>query len=343
MTAPHRPDDRAATGSEPDDDRFPELLTRPPARTDTALAAHIDEKVAHQALAAGFDTHRARALASARFGHLAVMVFPNCDDVAQLTAAACWMSAIAAVDDVCDDEDAAGVPAHAGAYLTLALAALDPAHLTEPHESGLRRELGRRPYLRHLGASFTLLGRHATPGQLARIRAETTTVFTAQQAPISWRTAGIRPPVWEFLAARQADGFGPALALTDLMGGYELGPGHYEHPGVRRALRLANLAMVIVNDLYSQGKDAPGAVTLPALIAHERGYSRAEAISAACRAHNTAVREFDEACRTLRTALPDLMVARFLDGLRAWIAGARAWHAFSARYPLPRQASATGA
>ena len=53
------------------------------------------------------------------------------------------------------------------------------------------------------------VARVASPAQLGRVRHETVAMFVTMSGEAGWRIEGTIPPVWDYLAARQANSFLP--------------------------------------------------------------------------------------------------------------------------------------
>jgi 2-methylisoborneol synthase len=121
------------------------------------------------------------------------------------------------------------------------------------------------------------------------------------------------------------------MVLVDAVAGYELPYGEFADPRVRRAFTMAGSASVIVNDLYSMGKEDPTDFSLPRLIASEDQCSLEEAVDRTVEIHNELMHTFEaEAAALAAAGSPELR--RFLAGTWAWLGGSREWHAGSARY-----------
>jgi 2-methylisoborneol synthase len=130
---------------------------------------------------------------------------------------------------------------------------------------------------------------------------------------------------------RHENSFVPCMVLVDAVAGYELPQGEFADPRVRRAFTMAGTASVIVNDLYSMGKEDPTDFSLPRLIAAEDQCSPEEAVDRTVEIHNELMHTFEaEAAALAFTGSPELR--RFLASTWAWLGGSREWHAGSARY-----------
>ena len=272
------------------------------------------------------------------YGRYAMLIHPDTDDPDRLLLAAQCMAALFAVDDYyCDDERTGSDTALLGPRLTLAQLALDPAYLVggAAYQTALDEALTADPVLVALRAYIDRVAAFATPAQLNRVRHETIAMFVTMSGEAGWRIAETIPPVWEYLAARQANSFLPCMTLIDVIGGYELPASIYAHPPVRRATMLAASASIILNDLYSMAKESEPGIGdggLPEVIAAERGCSLQEAVNLSAAYHDELVHAFESAQRQLATTIPSIELWRYLNGLHAWLGGNHEWHATSARY-----------
>jgi 2-methylisoborneol synthase len=304
---------------------------------DDALGREVDERLVAWFEELGIFTDKLDVLRRQSYGRLIMLTHPDSDDPDQLMLAARWAVALWGADDVyADDETAGARPELVARRLALALAALNAPPLLGGYRSQMEEAFAADPIIRALRSSLEFAASSATPAQLNRMRHEVTRMFVIWNAEAAWRTAGYRPPVWEYLAGRQIDNFQPCMCMIDVVGGYELPAHEYADARVLRATALAASAAVVANDIYSMAKEGGRATdefNLPTLIGHERGCSAQEAVDESVRYHEDLVRGF-EAEHAALAAFPSPMLQRYLLGLRAWIGGNDEWHRTSGRYRL---------
>lgn len=330
--APKSPDDPTAAQLE-----IPALDYPLPVRMDEALGNHINDLLLAWVRQVGIFEGQLEKVHASNFGRFAMLCHPDTDAPERLLLAAKCIAALFAVDDhYCDDERSGANPRLLGPRLSLALAALDKAHLTAPHDLALERALNRDPVLRGLRGYMSHLARYGSANQLARVRLETIAMFVTMNAEASWRIEHSSPCVWEYLAHRQVNSFLPCMALIDVVGGYELDAEAYFCAPVREVITLAASATIIANDVYSTPKESVpeiGDFNLPLLLAQERGCSLQQALWLAAETHNEIVHRYERLeRRVLMNASPPL--ERFLGGVKAWLAGNNEWHRHSGRYQV---------
>jgi 2-methylisoborneol synthase len=90
---------------------------------------------------------------------------------------------------------------------------------------------------------------------------------------------------------------------------------------------------VIVNDLYSMGKEDPTDFSLPRLIAAEEHCSLEEAVERSVEIHDELMHSFETEAAALAAA-GSPMLHRFLLGVWNWLGGSREWHSGTARYSV---------
>lgn len=305
-------------------------------RDDPALGEEVNERLVAWAEGIGIYPGRIGEVREANFGRLVMLTHPDSDDPDRLLAAGkCALAEWATDDHYCDDETQGSDLELLGARLGIANAVTDPAYLPPRYAVGLERAVLDDPVLRALRGSFEHLARYADIEQITRLRLEITALFVGYDTEGSWRASGRIPPVWEYLVNRQDNSFLPCMALIDVVGGYRLTAPEYFDPRVRRAVSLAASASVIVNDLYSTGKEPDGAglvdFNLPMVVGVEEGCSPDEALRLSIGIHDDLVRAFEaESAFLSATGSPQL--GRFLAGVWAWLGGNREWHRGTARY-----------
>ncbi len=304
-------------------------------RINEPLADEVDERLAVWAKDCGFDDDEIKKMRKARFGRLVMLTHADCDDPDRLLIGAKMNASWWAADDYYADDQALGAaPELLPPRLVLAMAAMDPlppaGEFTRPLEEALAAE--RVLVAFHSGIDH--VARYATPEQIHRVCYSTFAMFVSWSAYAAWRFTGEYPPAWKYLAARQHDSFYTSMTLIDVIGGYHLAGDLFYEPRVRRAAFQAGTAVVLLNDLYSVGKDM--AVEKPPCnmvlqIAADRGCSIQEATEITVKLHNDLVHDFEASHRSLQ-AVPCVELQRFLRGLRAWMAGAFEWHDSNPRY-----------
>ncbi|WP_330216394.1 family 2 encapsulin nanocompartment cargo protein terpene cyclase [Pseudomonas sp. AM8] len=316
---------------------IPPLECPLPVRVDETLGNHINDLLLAWVRRVGIFEGQLEQVRASNFGRFAMLCHPDTDAPERLLLSAKCIAALFAVDDhYCDDERSGSNPRLLGPRLSLALAALDKAHLTPPHDRALEQALNHDPVLRGLRGYMRHLARYGSANQMARVRLETIAMFVTMNAEASWRIEHRSPSVWEYLAHRQVNSFLPCMALIDVVGGYELDAETYFCAPVREVITLAASATIIANDVYSAPKESVpeiGDFNLPLLLAQERGCSLQQALWLAAETHNEIVRRYETLeHRLLMHASP--LLERFLDGVKAWLAGNNEWHRHSARYQV---------
>ncbi len=320
-------------------DPAPGLHCPPAVRDDPALGETVTAGLVEWAEEIGIYPGQLDKIRTADFGRLIMLAHPESDEPDRLLAAAKCALSEWAVDDHWVDGDAAEARHDLlGRRLAIAHSVVDQAHLPLVHAPRLEAVVRADPVMRALRDCLHNLGAYATTSQVRRLRHELAIMFVAYGQEGYWHTAGHTPPVWEFLMHRHENSFVPCMVLVDAVAGYEIPYGEFADPRVRRAFTMAGTASVIVNDLYSMGKEDPTDFSLPRLIAGEDGCSLEEAVERTVGIHNELMHTFEaEAAALCLTGSPELR--RFLAGTWAWLGGNREWHAGSARYsPLTARA-----
>ncbi|WP_327591674.1 terpene synthase family protein [Streptomyces chartreusis] len=315
---------------------FRPLRLPAPRRVDEALGSSVNGLLCSWAQEIGLRGQELTDFAACNYGRYMMLVHPDTNDLDRLVLAARWMSALFIQDDrYCDEASLGADPRLVGQRLALALEAVDPAHLP-PGPLATRLDAARRqdPVLAALRSAITHMSRYATASQMARVRADTAWLFVATNAQTTWRTTGVTPPVWEYLAHRQRNSFAVCMDLVDVVGGYELAADVYHRPLVRRAVMLAATAATIVNDLHSVARERAadlGDFNLALAIEAERGCTLHDAVDTAVEIHNAYTRAYENTEAPLLAAGPTEL-ARFLRALREWMAGSAEYHRHSIRY-----------
>lgn len=314
----------------------PTLHCPEPVRIDEQLGRQIDDLLLPWLDQMGLFTGLSAKVQATGFGRFAMLCYPDTDAPERLLLIAKALAALISLDDqYCYDEFSGTVPQPLGPRLSLALAAIEPVHLTSPYSESLAYALDSNAVTRALHDTMAHLAMLATPSQAARFRHELAVLFVAMNAEATWRTLKVPATPWEYLVQRQGNSFMPFMALIDVVAGYELNANVYADASVRRIMTLASNASTLVNDLYSAAREqlTGEAFNLPTLLADEHHCSLQDAMYMAATIHDGLVRTFEaESHRRLKNAPPTLR--RFLLGLQKWMAGNREWHQHSGRYQV---------
>lgn len=323
----------------------PKLYCPDPVRDDATLGAAVDDRLLGWAEQIGAYPGQLDRLRQCGFGRLAMLAHPDCDDPGRLLAAACCAAAEWSIDDFYLDGDAAvSEPERLGPRLAFAYAAMAPARVPcPPYLAEYERQVPEDPVLRTIRSAFDRLAEYGSPLQVFRLRHELCVMFVAYNQEAEWRISVRIPPVWEFLLHRFENAFCPCMVVIDTIGGYEVPAAEYFDPRVRRAFTTAGVASVLVNDLYSMGKEdrTNGQdgfdFSLPRVLAAEEGCTLQHAVDRTAEIHDALVRWLEAEFFALgRAGSPELQ--RFLAGVWAWMGGGKQWHATSGRYhPTPQQ------
>ncbi|MFJ6893035.1 family 2 encapsulin nanocompartment cargo protein terpene cyclase [Streptomyces hokutonensis] len=318
---------------------IPGLTHRPAAPADPEKAAELDRRL--ETWARGLDLFPAAwdgDFAGFQFGRAVVLQHPGALDLERLTAAGKLLLAENIVDNCyCEeDEDKGGSHRGLGGRLIMAQSALDPLHsapeLEAEWQQGVQADGPLRSY--HFALKdYALL---ATPSQTDRLVHDIARLHLGYLAEAAWAEIRYRPRVWEYLVMRQFNNFRPCLSIVDAVDGYELPEQVYARPEIQRVTALAGNATTIVNDLYSFTKELsdPGHLNLPQVVAANERCGLKSAYLKSVEIHNRIMDAFDEESAALSAASP--LVARYTEGLAAWVSGNHEWHATNThRYHLP--------
>ncbi|WP_438866734.1 terpene synthase family protein [Pseudomonas sp. L1(2025)] len=316
---------------------IPPLDYPSPAQVDEQLGNQINQRLLAWVKGVGIFDGKLEKMQAENYGRFAMLCHPDAQTPEHLMLAAKCFAALFALDDqYCDDEQSGSNPRLLGSRLSLALTTLDKAYLNAPYDLALQQALEGDPVLRGLQGYMKHLNRFGTPSQSARVRLETVAMFVSMSAEATWRIEQSLPPVWEYLAHRQVNSFLPCIALIDVIGGYELDTDTYFSTPVREAVTLAASATIIANDVYSGPKENVSEASdfkLPWLLAREQNCSLQEGLWLTADIHNKIIQRYKtKEHELLKHASPALK--RFLDGVRAWLAGNNEWHRSSARYKV---------
>ena len=311
--------------------RIPPLYCPEALRNDPALGEEVNERLVEWAEEIGIFTGRIERLRSHQFGSLFMLAHPDCDDPDRLLAAAkCGLSEWS-VDDHWVDEGEDPDPALLGERMALAHAVIDPVRLPARYMPQFEETVQREPVLRAFRSALAHLSRYASPTQVARLRHELAVMFVGYGQEAEWRSSARTPAVWEYLLHRYENAFFPCMVLVDPVSGYELPPDEFADARVRRTYLYAGTASVLLNDLYSMGKEDPTDTNLPNLIAAEEGCTLQEAVDRTALIHDELMHTYEAEAAAL-TAAGSPHLGRFLAGVWAWMGGCKEWHATSARY-----------
>lgn len=331
----HQGGDTAATPAAAEhDDEVPPLYCPPAVRDDPALGEKVNDQLVAWAEQIGIYPGNLDQVRDANFGRLIMLTHPDTDDPDRLLAAAKCALAEWAVDDhyvdgVADEE----APHLIGERLAVAHAVVDPAQLPARYAPLLEAAIQEDPVLRALRSSLDDLARYATASQVRRLRHELAIMFVAYNQEAGWRTTKRTPAVWEYMVQRHENSFLPCMVLIDAVGGYEVPYHEFADPRVRRVFALAGTASVLVNDLYSMGREQDSGLdfNLPKLIAAEENCSPRAAVARTAEIHDELTRTFEAEAAVL-SAAGSPALRRFLAGTWAWLGGGREWHRTSPRY-----------
>ena len=309
-----------------------ELYCPPAVRDDVALGEEVNDRLVDWAEQVGIYPGRLDRVRTANFGRLMMLTHPATDDPDRLLAASKCVLAEWATDDHFLDEESMGADAKViASRLGITFAAVDPVDLPVRYAPQLDQALSEEPVAVAYRSAFAHLARYATATQVARLRHELAVMFMAYNHEANWRATGRIPPVWEYLTHRHENSFLPPMVLVDPIAGYELPAFEFADRRVRRVFCLAGSASVILNDLYSMGKEADEDFDLPKLVAIEEKCSRQEAIERTVQIHNELMHTFVEEA-TVLSQVGSLALRRFLADIWAWLGGNREWHSTTGRY-----------
>lgn len=323
---------RSAAAPKAGGSSVPVLYCPPAVRDDPALGEEVNDRLVEWAAEVGVYPGQLDRVRSADFGRLIMLAHPETSDPERLLAAAkCALAEWSVDDHYVDGEAEEARPELLGQRLAIAHSVIDQAHLPLHYAPQLEEVVQADPVMVALRSSLDNLSRLATASQVRRLRHELAIMFVAYNQEAVWATTGQRPPIWEFLMHRHENSFVPCMVLIDALAGYELPFEEFSDPRVRRVFTLAGSASVIVNDLYSMGKEDPSDFSVPRLIATEEGCSEREAIERSVLIHDEIMHTYEaEAAQLALVGSPELR--RFLTGVWAWLGGSREWHARTARY-----------
>lgn len=314
------------------DASMPELFCPGALRDDPALGEEVNERLVDWAEQVGVYPGQLDRLRACNFGRLIMLAHPATDDPDRLLAAAKCVVAEWAADDYYVDEVALGAdPRVVGSRLALLYAVVDPAQLPARYAPQLEEYRREEAIATAFRSAMEHLARYTSVTQMARFQHQMAILFVAWNQEADWHRNAWTAPVWEYLVQRHLNSYLPPMILIDVLAGYELPPGEFYDPRVRRAFTLAGDANVLLNDLYSAGFESETDSNLPAVIVAEEHCSREEAIRRTVEIHNELMHMFvAEAAALSITGSP--MLQRFFVDTWAWLGGSREWHATTGRY-----------
>jgi hypothetical protein len=267
-----------------------------------------------------------RRLADTRTARLAGRVDPEAT-LPGLMLNTDWQTWLFLFDDAfCDESQTGGRPAVAIELATRLLAVL---------ETGTVPAGSQNPFLPALSDLRSRLIGLATPEQVARFNSSVTGYLFALTWEAAHREQQSPAPLPEYLAMRRHSGAVPTcLALIDVVNGFELPGPVWWLPRIRALSDAATDVACWANDILSYPKEidrSTQVLSLPAVLAHERGLSMSQALDEAARLHDERVGEYQELEAPLLGTISPL-VDRYLADLRNWMAGNLAWSYETGRY-----------
>ncbi|ONK14850.1 hypothetical protein [Streptomyces sp. MP131-18] len=182
-----------------------------------------------------------------------------------------------------------------------------------------------------------------SPSWRERAAGNLTRFFRARLHQAHNRCLGVRLDEKSYLALRRrAAGTAPCFDLIERAGHFEVPPAAYWSPEVRTMTRCAGDVVLLCNDVHAMEREAArgNPHNLPLIRQRALGCSRAEAVAQV----GAMVAGRAELFETVADGIPRLhggwrlapsgaaAVARYLDGLRSWMAANQRWGAASSRY-----------
>jgi 2-methylisoborneol synthase len=311
---------------------MPELFCPGPVRDNTALGEEVNDRVVEWAAEVGIYPGERDRLRACNFGRLIMLAHPSTEDPERLaTAAKCVVAEWAADDYYVDEVKLGADPRVVGSRLANLHAVVDPAQLPSRYAPELEEYRRNEPIATAFRSAMEHLARFASVTQLARFQHQMAILFVAWNQEADWHRNGYTPPVWEYLVQRHLNSYLPPMILIDAVAGYELSPGEFYDPRVRRAFTLAGDANVLLNDLYSAGFESDTDANLPRVIMADENCSRKEAIRRTVEIHNELMHSFVEEAAAL-SLIGSPTLRRFFVDTWAWLGGSREWHATTGRY-----------
>jgi 2-methylisoborneol synthase len=331
-SAATRADHTDDTPASAEDDAMPELFCPGPLRDDPALGEEVNNRLVAWAEQVGIYPGALDRLRACNFGRLIMLAHPAAQDPDRLLAAAKCVVAEWAADDYYVDEVSLGAdPKVVGSRLAKLHAIVDPAPLPSRYAPQLDSYRRDEPIATAFRQAMQHLSRYTSVTQMGRFQHQMSILYVAWNQEADWHANGRTPPVWEYLVQRHLNSYLPPMILIDVLGGYELPPGEFYDPRVRRAFTLAGDAGVLLNDLHSGEGESDTDFNLPRVIAAEEGCTPQEAVKRTVEIHNELMRTFVAEASAL-SLLGSPTLRRFLAEVWAWLGGSREWHATTGRY-----------
>ncbi len=259
-----------------------------------------------------------------RVGWLAGYTAPG-STRAGLRLLADWQMWLFAFDDGYCDESERGLRPDAMVRRTVALLRVLEGARPDPTD----------PFGVALGDIVRRVSLAAQGFQLARFVAAVTWYLAAQCWEAVNRAAGTPPALPEYLVMRRYGSAVPTCtALIDVAGGFEVPERDYHDPAVVALTTMAVNVACWANDVTSYPKEVRRSSTvhsLPVVLARRFGAEPEAMLGRVARMHDREVfRYLTLEHRVRATASGPLR--RYLDGLRAWMAGNLRWSRQTARY-----------
>lgn len=303
------------------------------ARDDVGLGVEVNARLVSWAQRTGIYPGGLDRLEAFDVGRLVMLVFPGTDDVGRLLVAARWMATSAALDDGCAGGEGSGssvvLQQIADAQAALGTFVVPDCHMFPPGAAARKC-----PAYRAVSSALEHLATVANREQLRRIQQEVTHLLLAKAVKTEWRACGTRPLVQDYLLNRRFNGFLPWMTFADVIHGYSVPQKSFERTEFQRLLMLANMAAVLVNDLYSMSKGVSSGEDdyhLPSVLAGETGCTPDQAVERTIEMHNDLLARFRRTTGLLeRHRSP--AVRRFATDLGWWLVGSAMWHSQSQRY-----------
>ncbi len=310
----------------------PRLFCPGPLRDDRALGEQVNEAMLAWAEEIGIYPGRLDKLREANFGRYMMLAHPGTSDPDRLLAATKCLVAEWAADDYYVDEVSLGAdPTVVGSRLANLYAVVDPASLPRKYAAQKDAHHELQPISEAFRTAMEHLARYASIAQMGRFRHQMAILFLAWNEEADWHNNRRTPPVWEYLVQRHLNSYLPPMILMDVLGGYELPPDEFYHPGVRAAFTTAGNAAVLINDLYSGKNESETDHNLPNVLVAEDKLTHRQAVLRTVEIHNELMETFmNQAALLSATGSPALR--RFLADTWAYLGGSREWHATSGRY-----------
>lgn len=274
----------------------------------------------------------AKLVARARFGRLAARAYPDAS-LDMLGIAAAWATWLFLRDDQCDE---GGISTNPRAMRALADHQIDVLAGQRPHrdDDPLTAALAdlRERMLARGGGRW-----------MARFLANVQDYFDASIWESSNRATGRVPDLATYIRLRDLTGaVKTCFDIFELIEGALAIDARYD-ARLSRLMRLANRAICWSNDVFSIHKElAHGDVhNLAIVLQHELSLSVHDAVAAAVRMHDDAIRSFEHHERRLaETGAPDETL-RFVVALKGWVRANLDWSIETGRYAVRERNAVT--